>query len=124
MKADNSSYHSFTPPPRGVDVNDLRAALGHGHLDSSLTTSSPPSVVSSTAPASSLHSSTVAGKFSRKEPLDVKEVLKEIFKDKDRRRGRRKGSAGLGPTGRLGGNVNVPMVQIGSKGLTNGQAVA
>lgn len=98
MNIDNSSFQSFQRPvSRALDVTDLREALGtRTILNQSfcpqltqslqppdgkvidLSISAPPSIVS-TAGAQTLPGDTV--KKHRNNP-DVKEVLREIFKDK------------------------------------------
>jgi len=78
MNLNNSSYQSFgKQQTRAVDVSDLRDALG-GRVDS--TPSSPPSIIS-TGGARSFADE--APKRKSANP-DVKEVLREIFKDKKR----------------------------------------
>ncbi|KAK4684800.1 protein EFR3, partial [Tremellales sp. Uapishka_1] len=81
---DNPSYQSFFRPnsnARSIDVGDLREALGNGRNDGM--NSGPPSIISTT-------NGTAADDYGTKKKFshdkDVKEVLKDIFKDKKRRK--------------------------------------
>ncbi|WVW85749.1 hypothetical protein I302_107787 [Kwoniella bestiolae CBS 10118] len=97
MSMNNGSYQSFgnasggRPGSRTIDVGDLREALG-GKTDD-LPNSSPPSIISSSylTQEDQHHLSTAIQKSLSSKGLsrsannqDVKEVLKDIFKDKKR----------------------------------------
>ncbi|ORY35419.1 hypothetical protein BCR39DRAFT_509555 [Naematelia encephala] len=84
MSMNNSSYQSLgRPQSRAVDVTDLREALG-GRTDT-ITSSAPPSITSTTGTRTIRDSPSQSPGARRKHANpDVKEVLKEIFKDKKR----------------------------------------
>ncbi|KAK6910623.1 hypothetical protein I203_104655 [Kwoniella mangroviensis CBS 8507] len=102
MSMNNGSYQSFgngsatgghRPGSRTIDVGDLREALGGKVDDLTNNTSSPPSVISSAflTQEDQSHLSTALQKSLSSKGLsrsannqDVKEVLKDIFKDKKR----------------------------------------
>ncbi|WRT68287.1 uncharacterized protein IL334_005263 [Kwoniella shivajii] len=103
MNMNNGSYHSFSNASgnrhasRSIDVDDLREALGGKVEDHS---SSPPSIISSALTAEDQHhlsaaiQRSIATKGIRTNQ-DVKEVLKDIFKDKKRVTS---GGSGVRPT--------------------------
>ena len=85
MSMSNSSYQSFTrPQSKVVDITDLREALGSGNTNHG-TPSSPPSIIS-TVGGRSIRGD--ASPTKRQGPMntDVQEVLKDIFKNSERKK--------------------------------------
>lgn len=113
MQSDNASYHSVgrqhaLSVPRPVDVQDLRQALGQGargDVNGGWGTAAP-SIASTSRTGTALGHGTPAGVDAngnsgapgqngaghlRPQSPDVKEVLKDIFKEKKRSAGRKSG---------------------------------
>lgn len=115
MNIDNGSYQSFArPTSRAVDITDLREALdGRSVIGGEQTNSTaPPSIVST------IGAQTLAGDPVKKKNPDVKEVLREIFKDKKRGTGKNSGN-GLGGKrstfGRKASEIEMMNVNDGSR---------
>ncbi|WWC71678.1 uncharacterized protein I206_105636 [Kwoniella pini CBS 10737] len=114
MSMNNGSYQSFgnvngnsinRPGSRSIDIGDLREALGGKLDDLNVSTSSPPSIISSSYLtqedqinlSNAIQKSISQKGNSRKlnPNQDVKEVLKDIFKDKRRSSNHSSSGSGL-----------------------------
>jgi hypothetical protein len=118
MSMGNPSYQSFgRPQSKAIDVTDLREALGEcnalqrcglgltagGRVDT-MTSSSPPSIVSTTG--QSYRDESTSPKRSKPLNSDVQEVLKDIFKNPKGKKAR----------GKATGNGTIPQ----QNGVENG----